>query len=231
MNLIKRLTFLLAFLVLTLGPTHVLYAMSYGFRADIIEPIPLDPGNYEPLQWGSPLVTKNISQAVGLEPIVWAQDKDLFGIQGIFGSGWTAEAWASITRVQDFTVSTAASYNLSGFLEGWLYISYIDSNYAKAYVDAYTKVLDMSGNVVTNWEAHSYVSSIGSDTSDLGTFVVPSFMAPGDYTFEQYLKVGVKGDGALAAYSQFGPVPVPAAVWLFGSGLVALMGFSRRRRS
>lgn len=27
------------------------------------------------------------------------------------------------------------------------------------------------------------------------------------------------------------PVPVPAAAWLFGSGLIALFGFSRRRKS
>jgi len=33
--------------------------------------------------------------------------------------------------------------------------------------------------------------------------------------------------GALAPMS---PVPVPAAVWLFGSGLLGLAGFARRRK-
>ena len=34
--------------------------------------------------------------------------------------------------------------------------------------------------------------------------------------------------GQLAAV---GAVPVPAAAWLFGSGLIGLMGFVRRRKS
>jgi hypothetical protein len=32
-------------------------------------------------------------------------------------------------------------------------------------------------------------------------------------------------------YASFTPIPVPAAVWLFGSGLLGLVGISRRKKS
>ena len=40
------------------------------------------------------------------------------------------------------------------------------------------------------------------------------------------------GDGALAqSLTTTSPIPVPAAVWLFGSGLIGLMGFARRNKA
>ena len=32
------------------------------------------------------------------------------------------------------------------------------------------------------------------------------------------------------SFAQVAPVPVPAAVWLFGSGLLGLLGVARRRK-
>jgi hypothetical protein len=49
----------------------------------------------------------------------------------------------------------------------------------------------------------------------------------------QYVKVeGVEGfaGGEIDAFSDVAAVPVPAAVWLLGSGLLALFGIRRRRR-
>ncbi|MET0050357.1 MAG: PEP-CTERM sorting domain-containing protein [Candidatus Thiodiazotropha sp.] len=38
-------------------------------------------------------------------------------------------------------------------------------------------------------------------------------------------------DASVGTHSEVNPVPVPAAVWLFGSGLLALFGTTRRRKS
>ncbi|MGI9320139.1 MAG: VPLPA-CTERM sorting domain-containing protein [Thiogranum sp.] len=42
-------------------------------------------------------------------------------------------------------------------------------------------------------------------------------------------KISSRGPGAFIGGGT--PVPLPAAVWLFGSGLLGLFGIARRRRS
>jgi len=47
------------------------------------------------------------------------------------------------------------------------------------------------------------------------------------------LAVGYFGDytGTLTVTYTFDPVPIPSAVWLFGSGLIGLIGIARRKKS
>jgi len=45
-----------------------------------------------------------------------------------------------------------------------------------------------------------------------------------------FLGMGVLDSGTLAAYKvSVSAVPVPTAVWLFGSGLIGLLGFAKRK--
>ena len=68
-----------------------------------------------------------------------------------------------------------------------------------------------------------------------------SILAPGSFTFDatpgEYF-VSFFGFADASTSSQLGQygieisqVPVPAAAWLFGSGLVALIGLSRRKKA
>ena len=41
---------------------------------------------------------------------------------------------------------------------------------------------------------------------------------------------GFQDTGIIYDNLNFAPIPVPAAVWLFGSGLLGLVGVARRRR-
>jgi hypothetical protein len=58
---------------------------------------------------------------------------------------------------------------------------------------------------------------------------LPDLNLPRDYHLHP---AGVPGSGStyqLALWGSVAPVPVPAAVWLFGSGLVGLVGLARRK--
>ena len=57
-------------------------------------------------------------------------------------------------------------------------------------------------------------------------------LAESGFEWIEYIKVeGVSGfaGGEIDAFADVAPVPVPAAVWLLGSGLLALVGIKRRR--
>jgi hypothetical protein len=57
-------------------------------------------------------------------------------------------------------------------------------------------------------------------------------VGPGDATWAWQWdeSIGVDGSLLISKNLRIEAVPVPAAVWLFGSGLLALVGFARRRR-
>jgi len=47
--------------------------------------------------------------------------------------------------------------------------------------------------------------------------------------FSLYTDTSNVPEGALVGVADLSAVPVPAAVWLFGSGLIGLLGVARRR--
>jgi hypothetical protein len=47
---------------------------------------------------------------------------------------------------------------------------------------------------------------------------------------DQAVDAGIISAGGMPASSSLAPVPVPAAVWLFFSGLVGLIGIARRKK-
>lgn len=76
---------------------------------------------------------------------------------------------------------------------------------------------------VDYWEVDSGTSSFQVESlvtlTDLGTLDVTLKAVYGDFVFQR---------SELTAYAN--PVPVPAAVWLFGSGLLALVGASKHKQ-
>jgi hypothetical protein len=109
-----------------------------------------------------------------------------------------------------------------------------------------------------NWVKLNYsLSGSGSGRADMLMYVPDSFFTAGGATSESYIvlfsEFGVQGDGngssanGLDSSDGFeewslntltgefpvppSAIPVPASVWLFGSGLLGLVGVARRRKS
>ncbi len=72
----------------------------------------------------------------------------------------------------------------------------------------------------------------GLDETDPIAKISLSFLAQGSYSFggNIYPNVRSGGDVWFDNFSVAAPVPVPAAAWLFGSGLLGLIGFSKRKK-
>ena len=123
--------------------------------------------------------------------------------------------------------------------------SYSFSDGITAYTDAdpegstqFIVNTDSNGNI-TNWivdisdvdtlspnlEPGDIVNRIITQTGDDFTQVYQCyFIVSGSCIFSQI-------DGAFAVPGSWSVVPVPAAVWLFGSGLLGLIGVARRKKS
>ena len=67
------------------------------------------------------------------------------------------------------------------------------------------------------------------DTEALAQSCIPDPFGPGEVC--NSYEVGYFGDytGTFTVSYTYDPVPIPAAIWLFGSGLVGLIGVARRR--
>ena len=76
---------------------------------------------------------------------------------------------------------------------------------------------------VTGGDAADLYGGIGSIGGILlvNVFDVTGAVFPGDFTFD------FDGDGS--ASSNVAPIPLPAAVWMFGAGLLGLVGVARKR--
>jgi hypothetical protein len=92
--------------------------------------------------------------------------------------------------------------------------------------------------VTSGWDDGDSVSASIYDASNslLATIIITSntLVDFSTYTGISRLFLDDNSSGYGIAYDQFNfnttTVPVPAAVWLFGSGLLGMIGFSRRKR-
>ena len=132
----------------------------------------------------------------------------------------------------DLDLSTGAIDLLPGGPEGFVYISddnegfsvdsMLVSDYSANRVSAYQ--LDGDGNPLVSTRVDFLTDLTGAE----GAFIDP---LTGDFLFSTF-----GGDNTVIRVDGFvvpppAVVPVPAAIWLFGTALVGLIGFNRRRKS
>lgn len=100
----------------------------------------------------------------------------------------------------------------------------------------YSLSIDNTPNGSTNVPDYVSLISQGDDSlfSYLGQsyrFELLGFSRDGGLTFEDYTYANERSSTTAEIYGRIDAVPVPAALWLFGSGLVALGALVRRKNS
>lgn len=150
-----------------------------------------------------------------------------------YASGWeTNEAYASASNYGDFELM---GHGMALITLDWSISGNSDSfeSYAYSSIDIYGEWTDNNG---TYSSASSYASG-GADfwwTADYleeGTFTMAMYSDGVNTIFGSLNAAAYANSYSYVTYddSYVPPVPVPAAAWLFGSGLLGLIGIKRRR--
>ncbi|MDY7002311.1 MAG: VPLPA-CTERM sorting domain-containing protein, partial [Thermodesulfobacteriota bacterium] len=140
------------------------------------------------------------------------------------GNGDWARAWARSET--QYTLLVTGSLSVTQL---WGYSQMLEADavgdYSKAYSQAYFSIYYAGG-----W--HDYVNQITNELFGADEFFTDE--GGGEIQFTIDLEPGeylVKAGVYNTAYAKTSGVPVPAAIWLLGSGLIGLVGLRRKNKS
>jgi hypothetical protein len=193
----------------TIGPSATLTSFLSTYSADTIE-WTLEGGQYTPTTPGGSASNANAETA-----------------------GAALAAFTSPALTTAFpSVSTATTPNLVEFLNG------LQTDYENG-LSSLTGTETGTGTETTAASESKYGFFGGPDLAATGSTAITLFGFTGNGskagTLQSYVlgSVTLGTDGTLTITGNGGgaPVPLPAAVWLFGSGLMGLVGVSRRRKA
>jgi hypothetical protein len=143
------------------------------------------------------------------------------------------------TSTGDFQEITFASFGVSSATYD---LVFFDAGTTAAIEPSTTSITlaDLNGIVGISPNPAPYVASFGADLADLGSTAEfeLALWDGSSFTFVTSATAIVEGNWYSISFGDvtgtiqgvdLAPVPVPAAVWLFGSGLIGLVGVARRR--
>lgn len=85
-----------------------------------------------------------------------------------------------------------------------------------------------------DWNNTSEILSAAANNLSLGNHILEVFWAEGCCNGTNSGRFNVSGGGwqslSAANLNGLAPVPLPAAIWLFGSGIVSLLGYKRKKQ-
>ena len=157
--------------------------------------------------------------------------------------------WLDLTESRNLSYDYVSSqFGVGGQFEGWRYATSSEVN----------TLFDSAGGTGP-YDGYSTVNNgIGAPLLDMWGLLVPTHTwsefiigdvyGPGQHWYGQvwdnnstqdfiYTMQGPVGDGVAhinkgsALVREYSVVPVPAAVWLFGTGLISIVGVARRKQS
>ena len=119
--------------------------------------------------------------------------------------GWSQDEFGLGTLVVTSWTNTSGTWELTGSIEPLFFVEKYDRGY-----DIYTYMGGSTSPFSDSWDGVNRGTIGAACRADGGS---------------------VNCKAATSHISVYGVVPVPAAVWLFGSGLLGLVGIARRRRA
>ena len=170
---------------------------------------------------------------------VWDYSWNLMSDPDPFISGnFTVTNTSSMMQTFDITFGLPISPSFTnGYMTGSLSASYVDAN------NDGTAMLNLNTweGLIDGTSQMSLSPFVGSCMGGPGCFVSIGEVTEGPtlYTGDANNTIGIHMNFGLSAGDSatfntlfdVTPVPVPAAVWLFGSGLIGLAGFARRKKA
>jgi hypothetical protein len=164
-----------------------------------------------------------------------------------WAGGWrsffyTPESDGLVTFTIDYTVDASVSTNAASELATGGYEVLIEATNATAYLTTFSDAIE---NGATQEEAEAAADAAGfvslfefSDydgvvtCTDTCTDSVQLAVQQMSLQFDvvQGMTYALAAEGGVYAYTDVNAVPIPAAVWLFGSSLVGLLGLARKQR-
>lgn len=139
------------------------------------------------------------------------------------GGAVTPDRWGAYRSNADFTIASNTGVAAGQFAT----LDYTGSSGSNGGGNS------VSGNYTLGPGVYSLVVG-GANATDLSALLAAAIATNGDYTTPSAALTDYQ-NGRLARTFNIAfnvtPVPLPAAVWLFGSGLAAVVAFARRRMS
>ena len=171
----------------------------------------------------------------------YAYGDTLISSSDVTGTGGSASAIAEAYATNGINGNASATNSMTAFMTTSIANSSVDFSFD---IDSYLGVFT-TGNDIGFANLNFQLSVYDSDNNRIGVDL-PSFLNTGigpidasqsindslffslnNLAIDQYrLNISMSQN----VFTNVTPVPVPAAVWLFGSGLIALFGFTRKRK-
>ncbi len=145
---------------------------------------------------------------------------------GVFADGlWTVKVDLSFVN-GDFTDAWLRFRYQDATANGW-HISIEDSNFFAAPWQSYSVTFD------TTWDDATAIANGWEKEPDGTLTATPSFSGLWNNVYTSEVRILGSAPRMVAGIDNYmaSPVPVPAAAWLFGSGLLGLIGVARRRNN
>jgi len=164
-------------------------------------------------------------------------------VLGLVSTAASSTVWVPDinTSTGDFQEVTFASFGVSSATYD---LVFYDAGTAASIEPSFTSLTlaDLNGTVGISANPAPYTATFGGDTAALGaTGEFELALWDGSaFTFVSDYTVIVPGNAYTIEFGSvtgeilgvdLAPVPVPAAVWLFGSGLIGLVGVARRKKA
>ncbi|WP_080810043.1 VPLPA-CTERM sorting domain-containing protein [Desulfamplus magnetovallimortis] len=157
-------------------------------------------GGYSEITWNN--------TSVSFEQNTWGVEATVSAGDGIFADMQGLTPWIpTLVDIYDFSIPVNSDTKL------WSFIAPSHSSYA-------------------NQEFSFFMTSSGgyNDVESLGIYGDGYFMHDGDRTYGTW-SLSANKDGSVTSFSaSSATIPVPAALWLFGSGLLDLAGVRRKMK-